>query len=321
MNIKKVVALGVSAMMILSSMAVSAATEEDYLNREPKVAITVGEQITDLDTYKQYTDSRGAANRFLDDKYDYYLVEVAVTNLGQIYNNDDGIAGVSGVTIGLETTEIVTKDGSTQIAAGLSGQLGASAIQAGQSGVVGQENYFNLIWTGATGDPHPVYGDSGATQENGEMNYNFVLPVAEGASVTVNNFTVTVTYNVDGLGNVQCNNGTVTTSPLVIGKAPDPAAELALEVTNPVNAENGYIWDASITKGEADVNSFTAEFKAGAESTTREVKNVGEILNKFEGGKVSFNIGLLTERTLDEAKFTVGDAAGASSVATVPMNQ
>ena len=312
MKIKKVIALGVSAMMMLSSIAVVSAANEEYLERQPKVAITVGEQITDIDTYKLYTDARGATNRFLDDKYDYYLVTVDLTDLGSIYNNDDGWAGVAGFNVGLKTDGIVTKDGTTTIAAGLSGQLGASSIGAGQGSAVGQTEYFNLMWTGTTGDPYPGYGDAGNAEDNGSMSVYWVLPVAEGASVTIDEFKVTVTYDINNT-NVQNNNAVVTTTPVVIGQ-PVTTSELDMTVGFEGKYGNGYVWEANITQGENAIDSFTAKFTADTEVANRAVTNVADMASKFTGGQLSFNIGLDTTKTLTGAEFTVGAGAESKTV-------
>lgn len=89
---------------------------------------------------------------------------------------------------------------------------------------------------------------------------------------------------------------------------------IALTVTPDGNVyENGYVWLAEITKGEADINGFSATFGAGSESVTKSVSNV-DAMTGFDGeGVLSFYVGLKTDKALSAASFTVSDANGSAT--------
>ena len=316
MKLTKLLASSLVVAMAFTSIVSAATTVEDAKALTPKLDIAV-EQLTDS---ASINDVAGAAylkrNPYDEATYDYYKLTYTFTELGNLRNDAfEDILGIYTIALGLNTTDIV------------SGGIKSSAVEStktalGQDGRPGYEQYYNMTMeaSGGVSNPFPAADTDNLEQVqefSGSIEIPFVVAIADGTSVTVDDFYAQIVYIVDGVKQYE-NFNVITPDSVTIGK---PAAELALEVTNTADTDTGYIWNASITKGEADINSFTAEFKAGAESATREVKNVGEILNKFEGGKVSFNIGLLTSRTLDEAKFTVGDAGGASANATVPMNQ
>ena len=313
MKFKKVFASCVVAVMAFSSIA-SAATTVDDAHTTPKIDIAVEK----LEDETSINDVAGAAylkrNPYDEAAYDYYKITYTFTELGELRNDAfEDILAIYNISFGLNTDQIVS--------AGIkSSAIEKTSTAVGQDARPGYEQYFNMTMTaqGGTENPFPAANMDNLEQEqefNGSIVIPFVVAINDGTSVVVDDFYHMITYIVDNKGQYE-NFEMTTPDSITIGTlAPEPA-ELDMTVDFNGKYNNGYVWTANITKGENDIDSFTAKFTAGAETADRAITNVEDMVGKFTGeGTLSFNIGLDTTKTLTGAEFTVGADAESKTVA------
>ena len=335
MNMKKIVAFGISAMMLFSTVANAELTVNDggmgddgYMfvdtlptgeeiqARNPKVAVEVTQLLTD-DEVKAATSMLWSRQTPVD-TYDVYKWDVSITDMGGLFAGYDlstmseqQMCSLLGIELLFGTTDIV-KTFVTDEAV-----LDSVKFTGAQHGA--QPQYYAIGWTDTT--HYPEYAETGAYVENASAEgISLVVALNKGTEVTITDMSGKITYDV---GNIQggayngynCENVSFPASiEMIPAGEPEPAA---LDMTVDFNGkyDNGYVWQANITKGENDIDSFTAKFTADTETADRAIINVDEMVGKFTGeGTLSFNIGLDTTKTLTGAEFTVGAGAESKTV-------
>lgn len=332
MNLKKILACAVSTMMLFSGVVANAElsvtpdddmgyrvetlpTSEEILARNPILEIT-STLLTDQADVRSYSNVAWSGQHNINN-FDVYKVDLNFTNLGPVfngYNADWTTKSVTGVS-GVQFTFI---DGASQIAG--NDITPVNLLENGNGTFTVNGNNLVLNWAASdTANPHPDLGEEVSIyEENGDMSLSVLVALSKGGSLTFNSFTSQITYTVsDGIQDTNTQNqNTQLPETVTIGTpAPEPAA-LDMTVDFSGKYDNGYVWQANITKGENDIDSFTAKFTADTETADRAIINVEDMVGKFTGeGTLSFNIGLDTTKTLTGAEFTVGAGAESKTVA------
>lgn len=291
---KKIISL-LAAMAMMASVSVTsfAAIPEDATAPQAKVTVT--------DT--------GAE---LSDGYATYEMTIDLTDIGTVTYTPIKV-GPATKYEGTKIAQFNFQVNSENIFynADVSGNLGAT----GWSGT-GDSSEFKGIYVSyletALANNYPLV--ESATDCMGAVKFTFFgVP---GETITLSDGLIGYGTYVKGAasGRIEYLNVTFDKTEIVLGGEDEPAA---LDMTVDFNGKynNGYVWQANITKGENDIDSFTAKFTAGAETADRAITNVEDMVGKFSGGQLSFNIGLDTTKTLTGAEFTVGAGAESKTVA------
>lgn len=334
MNMKKIVAFGISAMMLFSTVANAELTvgnggmdgynfadtlptAEEIQARNPKVAVEVTQLLTD-DEVKAATSMLWSRQTPVD-TYDVYKWDVSITDMGGLFAGLDletmmaqQKCSLLGIELLFGTTDIV-KTFVTDEAV-----LDGVKFTGSQHG--GLTNYYAIGWTDTTN--YPEYAEAGEYIENASVSgISLVVALNKGTEVEITDMSGKITYDVGNIqggayDSINCENVSFPASiEMIPAGEPEPAA-LDMTVGFEGKYDNGYVWQANITKGENDIDSFTAKFTAGAETADRAIINVEDMVGKFSGeGTLSFNIGLDTTKTLTGAEFTVGAGAESKTVA------
>lgn len=298
MNLNKIIAFGVSAILSFSTVVSAKTTKDTVSALTPKWEISV-ESLSSKDEVKNASTAKYVKD-YDDSKYDYYKLTYTLTDVGALKNEDwEDVLGIYNITLGLKTTGIKS--------AGVKSVLiDKTASAVGQSAVVGQTDIFNFTFTadGGVSNPYPASDpDEGTALQtfSGKFEFPFVVAIEKNKSVKVEEFTGLIVYVTDD-GKADCRNITMPAS-LTIGKTP-----ATMNVSLVDKFDNGYVWAADITSSSKNISSFKAKFEAGTDVREREVKNVTDMVSKFSGeGKLSFNVGLHTptDVTLTKATFTL----------------
>ena len=333
MNMKKIAAFGISAMMLFSTVANAELTvgnggmdgynfvdtlptAEDIQARNPKVAVDVTQLLTDADV--QAATSMLWSKQTPVDTYDVYKWDVTINDLGALFAGLDlstmaeqKMCSLLAIELLFGTTDIaktyVTNDAT----------LDGVKFTGAQHGA--QTDYYSIAWSDTT--HYPEYLEEGAYVENASVPaISLVVALNKGTEVTITDMKGKITYDV---GNIQggayngynCENVSFPASIEMKPQGSEPVpSELDMTVGFEGKYDNGYVWEANITQGENAIDSFTAKFTADTEVANRAVTNVADMASKFTGGQLSFNIGLDTTKTLTGAEFTVGAGAESKTV-------
>lgn len=305
-DMKKIISFAAAIVMMVSAAIPAFAAEKQYPadSYDPTAIITVNKEAgPDEDGY-----------------YDYSMT-IDLENLGTVY--ETGKRSKSGLKI-VSLSMDVRGDKSMDIgmsSSDKSGNIGGIATLANTKAYTGSDAAgLNIVYFSSAADEAYPTGGATTTECKGAITVNFWSMEGE---ITVSNATLGYLPFEDGA--IKANHEQaiaeikLPVSTFKIGE-PVPEKVLDLNVNLAGKYDNGYVWNAEISEGKAALDKFEATFTADEASVDRAVTNVADMAGKFTGeGKLAFNIGLDTTKTLTGATFTVGAGEETKTVAA-PLN-
>ena len=293
MNFKKIFSATLAATIVSSSVVAFASIDDIAADRKPKFTFTVGDQIT---TAEEYSTATNAADKGeFNDSYNYYPLEITVSDLGELYNTgkkDDAI-GISSVYAVLKSDKFVANNGKTgsrvkYYSHADQSQYDAKSITFGQNTVVGREDWFGMTWAAKDGEMYPSYDEENDnTINNATMTFKTVIATQKTETpIEVTDFVLEIGYqdvdnNVSG-----CYTGVCTNDKVVFGKTtPDPEKnEWNIAIAEEEATDNNKLWKITPEKTGTpdDISKFDITFKAADTSIEPLKKSLRtEVLNKI----------------------------------------
>ena len=286
MNMKKISALALALVMSAASIASAATFEEEVADYAPEVAITVSDDPVDNATIK----SIAAANYYkkIDTTAnDYYKMTFKITNVGALENDGVTIKGIGGISVGLKTDKIISASAKNVTAESLKYDAGYAAATG----------LFSFKFNGDASNPFPAYdadNEAAINEYDGDtFTMNFIVAIAKGTSVTVNEFKGWVTYT-DGVDGVDKFFNNV--APVTIGTPASTVKDWDVTITEEADQPNGYIWKAVATPGDGKLTKFDVTFTdTNAATLTKSIADT-ETLGGWNTD-LTFFVGLSTDKT------------------------
>lgn len=349
MKFNKIIALSTCAMMAFSAVASAAGNvylSDGYatIKNVPTLAevenreLNITADVTSIATFAEAKTAGLSAGRGVtlsDDEYDFYQVDMNVSNFGDlIQGTDEGTDGANfkRMCIQLFAAKLSLKTTTIKKATVVAANSTNDGVAFG-SAVIDSED-CSTQWGGDKLRPSTT-ADEGVINDNTfSLNARIVVAVPE-ATDTSFDVTPYVSYNYiyDGTGvnttaavtkaNVTATlDGTSTGSKIKFASATTPVVkDIAIDASAEATTATGYVWNVALTNA-AKINEFKATFKAdGAKDAVKYIRNIADVASAISGeGSLNFQVGVLTDTTTKTnatATFDVKDSDGKTASATV----